>query len=174
MKQKTLDWLRLNNRLRTAILIVGALLFVNLLVCLIFLMPGAEKLKERERRYVELRKRYSEAVMFKKQKEALAGLKASIPTQKDIPLLVKYLVQTAKRLRLSVASVNYDISRPGREGITVLSFSFPAEGTYPSIKQFIYEIETADRLLAIEGMDLGKDQGRVKLQMKLMSYVKGE
>ena len=112
-------------------------------------------------------------MLFKKQKETLTGLRAGIPLQKDMPLLVKDLVQTAKRLRLKVGAINYDIAKRGQEGLTLLAFSFPAAGSYPDIKRFISELETSGRLLAIEGLDLGKDQGRVKLQMKLMTYVKG-
>lgn len=174
MGQKALEWLKHNKQLRTAALIFCGLLCANLLAYSLFLMPEAGRLKELDGRYTELRKRHAEAVLFKKQKEALAGLKAGIPTQKDMPLLVKELGQTAKRLHLSVAAINYDIPRQSQEGLTMLSFSFPAEGSYPDIKRFIYEIETSGRLLAIEGLDLGRDQGsRVKLQMKLMTYIKG-
>lgn len=173
MMQKAVDWLRHDKKSRTAALIFLGLLCANVLAYFLFLMPEAGRLKEREARCAELRKRVAEAVLFKKQKEALAGLKAGIPAQKDMPLLVKELVQTARRLHLSVAAVNYDISRREREGLTMLSFSFPVEGSYPDLKRFIYEIETSGRLLVIEGLDLGSDKGRVKLQMKLMTYIKG-
>lgn len=173
MKIEVPDWLKASKKLRAAALVFTGLLIANLLVYFSILLPANGRLKEKEARYAELRKRYAEAVLFKKQKAAFAGIKAGIPAQKDMPLVVKELVQSAKRLRLSVGGISYDFPRRSREGLTMLSFSFPAEGGYPGIKRFIYEVETTDRLLAIEGVELGNNQGRVRLQLRLMTYIKG-
>lgn len=157
---------------------IAALSFVGIL-CLCILLyafvnaPASLRLKRLEERYTEIRKRHAEAIVFQRQKESFAGLKDGIPAQKDMPLLVKDLMQTARRLNLSVSSVNYDIPKRDGSGLTMLSFTFPAEGAYPGVKRFIYEVETSDRLIGIQDLDLDADRGRVKLQMKIVAYIKG-
>ena len=161
-----------NKKMRTAALICAGLLAADLLLYFILIAPSSARLSELEGKYSELRKRHTEAALFQKQKKAFAGFRAGIPTQKDMPLLVKELAQTARNLNLSVAAINYDIPKRGDGGITMLSFSFPAEGAYPNIKRFIYEIEITDRLVGIQDLKLDSDKGRVKLQMKLVTYIK--
>jgi Tfp pilus assembly protein PilO len=89
-----------------------------------------------------------------------------------MPLLVKEFVQAARRLNLTVAAVTYDIPKGGGEAIAMLSFSFPVEGRYPDVKRFIYEVEISDRLVGIQDVEMDADKGRVKLQMKLVTYIK--
>jgi len=117
--------------------------------------------------------RHAEAVLFKEQKPLFAGLLAGIPAQKDMPLLVKELEQMAKRLNLAVAAINYDIPQRESGELAMLSFSFPVEGRYPDIKRFIYEVETSGRIIGIQNVTMDSNQGRVKLQMKLLTYVRG-
>lgn len=90
-----------------------------------------------------------------------------------MPLLVKELVQMARSLNLVVATINYDIPRRESGALAMISFSFPVEGRYPDIKRFIYRVETSDRLIGIQDVKLDSEQGQVKLQMKLMTYVRG-
>jgi len=168
-------WLWENKKLRKTALACAGLGSAALLVYFLALAPSVSHLRDIEGRYAELRKKHTEALLFQKQKNLFAGFLAGIPTQKDMPLLVKDLVQTARRLKLSVAGINYDIPRRGNNEITMLSFPFPAEGSYPDIKRFIYEIETSDRLVGIQGLKFeAAEHGRVKLQMKLVTYIKGE
>lgn len=167
-------WLRENRKLRSALALCAGLVCANLLLYGIAIVPAAGRLAALESNYADLKKKHAEAVLFQKQKEAFAAFRAGIPSQKDMPLLVKELVQIARRLNIKVAAVNYDIPKRGAEGLTMLSFSFPAEGAYPAVKRFIYEVETSDRLVGIQEVKLDSEHGRVKLQMKLVTYIKGQ
>ena len=168
------EWLRRQNKqLRLAVLVFSALLAADLLLYVFAIVPSAARLSSTELRYRDLRKRHAEAVLFEKQKPTFAGIMAGIPAQKDMPLLVKDLVQTAKQLKLGVASVKYDIPKRAGEELALLTFSFPAVGRYPDIKRFIYNVETSDRLVGIKGLTMDADRGTVKLEMKLVTYVKG-
>lgn len=174
-KIQALPWLKgINRDLRAAALVCGVLVCVNLLLYGALIAPSAARLKTGETRYAELRRRNAEAVLFKKQRPLFAGMKSGIPAQKDMPLLVKEFVQTARRLHLSVASIQYDMPKGTSGELAMLALSFPAEGRYPDIKRFIYEVETSDRLVGIQDLKLDADQGRVKLAMKLVTYVKGQ
>jgi Tfp pilus assembly protein PilO len=167
-------WLRENKRIRTSVLVCAGLICADLLLYALLLAPAEGRLRSGEEKYAELRKRHTEAVLFEKHKKDFAGIRAGIPTQKDMPILVKDLVQTARRLKLSVSSITYDIPKRSGQELAILSFSFPAGGRYSDIKRFIYEIETSGRLVGIRDLKLQKDRGRVALQMSLVTYVKGQ
>jgi Tfp pilus assembly protein PilO len=161
-------------RLRTAALLASGLIVLNLLVYGVLVAPAARRLAIDRQQYGDLKKEHAEAVLFQKQKRLFAGLTTGIPAQKDVPLLIKDLVQAARRLNLSVEAINSDIPTPGSGGLTMLTFTFPASGAYADIKRFIYEVETSDRIVGIQDLKLGSDKGRVKLQMKLVTYIRGE
>ncbi len=158
--------------LRMLALSCAALISVNVLFSLFVTAPSASSLRELESRHAELRKRNAEAMQFQKQKQDLAGIKTGIQTQKDMPLLVKDLAQTARSLNLRVGPISYDIPKPGSGGLAMLTFSLPAEGRYPDIKRFLYEIETSPRLVGLQEVKLDGEKGGVKLQVKLVTYIK--
>ncbi len=173
-KIKAPAWLSENKKLRTTVLLCVGLSCANLMLYGVAVAPSAGRLRDLEARYAELRKRHAEAVLFQKQKQMLTGIGAGIPAQKDMPLLIKDLVQIARKLNLKVAAVNYDMPKRGNEGFTMLVFPFSAEGNYPEVKRFIYEVESSDRLVGIQNVKLDSEKGRVKFQMKLVTYIKAK
>jgi Tfp pilus assembly protein PilO len=173
-KIKIVSWLRENGRqLGTVAIVFAVLVCINLAIYFIIIAPVAVRLKTAAATSAGLRMRHAEAMLFNEQKPLFTDLLAGIPAQKDMPLLVKELEQMAKRLNLTVAAVNYDIPRRESGELAMLSFSFPVEGRYHDIKRFIYEVETSGRVIGIQDAKLGSDKGRVKLEMKLMTYVRG-
>ena len=156
------------------VLLGSGLVVLNLLVYGVVVAPAAKRFAGDQQQYRDLKKEHAEAVLFQKQKQLFAGLTSGIPAQKDVPLLIKDLVQTARRLKLSVDAINSDIPTPGSGGLTMLTFTVPASGAYADIKRFIYEVETSDRLVGIQDVKLTSEKGRVKLQMKLVTYIRGE
>ncbi len=167
------QWLRENSRKLMPVMLVCVGLFcADLLIYGALIAPASVRLQAMETQSAELRRRHAEAVLFREQRQLFAGIMAGIPAQKDMPILVKDLVQTAKRMNLSVSGVKYDMpSRAGAE-LAMLSFSFPAKGRYSDIKRFIYNVETSDRLVGIQELKLGEDRGAVSADMKLITYVK--
>jgi Tfp pilus assembly protein PilO len=161
-------------RLIVVTLLGFGLIAINLLVYGVVVAPAARRFVADQQQYRDLKKEHAEAVLFQKQKQHFAGLTAGIPAQKDVPLLIKDLVQAARRLHLSVEAINSDIPTPGSGGLTMLTFTFPASGAYADIKRFIYEVETSDRIVGIQDVKLASEKGRVKMQMKLVTYIRGE
>lgn len=161
-----------NSRLHTSLLVFAGCLAVNLLVYGLLVVPARAKLSEGDARYAEYRRRHATAVLFEKQRSSVAGIMAGVPAQKDMPLLIRDLVQTARRLNLSVASVKYDIPKKSGGELAQLAFSFPAEGRYPDIKRFIYEVETSDRLVGIQNIKLSTEKDKIKMDMKLVTYLR--
>lgn len=167
-------WLKRNRSLQAVVLVCAVLLLADLALVLASVRPLASALRDQEARNADLRKRHAAALLFQRQKKAFGGITAGLPTQRDMPLLVKELVQTARTHRLRVESVNYDIPRSGGEGVTMLSFSFPVKGGYADLKRFIHEVETSRHLVGIEALELKAERGAVALDLKLMTYVRGQ
>src|SRR5512146_1006360 len=113
-----------DRKLMTAALVCAGLFCVNLLLYGLQVAPSAARLKAGDARLVELRRRHAEAVLFKKQKALFAGIKAGMLTQRDMPILVKELVQAARRQHLSVDSIKYDLPSTAGGGFTLITFSF--------------------------------------------------
>ncbi len=168
------DWLSGNKKLRNAVLLCAGLLCADLILYAALVIPSTGWLRSLETKYRELKRSRAEAVQFEKQKRDLAGMVAGIPSQKDMPLLIKDLVQAARHLGLSVSSITYDIPKRSGEDLAMLSFSFPVEGKYADIKRFIYEIETSGSLVGIQELKLDDAKGRISLNMKLVTYIKGK
>jgi Tfp pilus assembly protein PilO len=175
-KIKPPAWLSVSDKkLRTAALVFAGLVLAHLLVYFVLIVPSSARLSAGERKYAELRKRHTEAVLFKKEKTLFTGIMAGVPAQKDMPILVKELVQTTRRLNLKVEKINYDIPKSVSGELAMLSFSFPIEGWYADVKRFIYDVETSDRFVGIQELKLeSAEKGRVKMNMKLVTYVKGQ
>lgn len=171
-KKTVPQWLRESRKVRTAALVFAGFVFLNLLLYVLLIAPSAARLSTRQVKFGELRKRHTEAVFFQRQKQAFAGIRDGIPAQKDMPLLVKELVQTARKLNLSVGAINYDIPRRGSGELAMLAFTFPAEGRYADVKRYIFEVETSEHLVGIQDVQFDSDRGRVKLTMKLMTYIR--
>jgi len=165
-------WLAENRKLRALVLFAAALCAANLLCYALVLAPATARLGRSEMKYAELRKRQAVAFLFRQQQQDFAGIKAGIPTQKDMPLLVKELAQAARQLNLKVGPINYDIPRADTSELAMLTFSFSAEGRYPEVKRFIHELEASSRFIGIKELKLDADKGAVKLQVKLVTYIK--
>lgn len=172
--RKLAQWSRENKALRNAALLAAALLIADLVLYALLVAPSLVWLHDWEEKYTTLRKRKTEAVLFQEQKRELPGLRAGIMTQKDMPLLVKDLVSSARNQNLAVASVKYDMPKGSGEELAALTFEFPAEGRYADLKRFVYEVESSGRLVGIQGLKLEEEKGRIKSQMKLITYVKGQ
>lgn len=169
------EWLSAGDKkIRTAAVVFAGLLLADLLLFFVFAAPLSARLSAGEMRYSELRKRHTEAVLFNKQKALFTGIMAGVPAQKDMPILMKELLQTAHRLNLKVEKVNYDIPKSTSGELAMLTFSFPVEGHYANIKRFVYDVETSDRLVGIQELKMESEKGNVKLNMKLMTYVRGQ
>ncbi len=161
-----------NGALLTAALVCAGLLCADVLAYAALVAPASARLAAAEAKASELRRQHAEAVLFKKQSALFAGFKAGMLAGKDMPIMVKELVQTARRLGLSVGSIKYDMPGGGAGAFAPLTFSFPAEGRYADVKKFVYEVETADRLVGIQDLKLDSEKGRVKLDMKLITYIR--
>lgn len=161
-------------RLRKAAVFLLSVLVLNALIYGFAVAPAAGRLAAEQARVTDLKRRYADALLFQKQKRALAGLNEGILTQKDVPLLLKDLVHMARKRNLRVDTINSDIPTPSAGGLTLLTFTVPLAGSYANCKRYIHDLETTDRLVGIQGLRFSSDKQVVKLDLKLITYIRGE
>jgi Tfp pilus assembly protein PilO len=161
-------------RLRPAVAILLVAAAVNALVFGIAVAPAVRRMHAEQEKLAELRRRFADALLFQKQKQALAGLNEGILTQKDVPLLLKDLVQMARRRGLSSGTINSDMPTPSSGGLTLLAFTVPLSGNYANGKRYIHDLETSDLLVGIQDARFSKEKQTVKLDLKLITYIRGE
>lgn len=163
-----------DRRLRLPVLTAAVLLLATALVSLGVVRPLSARLEDQREKNARMRSDISTAILFEQQRKGSGSIVAIIPTQKDMPLLVKELVQQARKGGLSVGSVDYEIPRSGGGGLSKLAFRFPVAGRYPDLKRFIFELETSGRMIGIEELELRSGRSLVELDLKLVTYVRAQ
>lgn len=159
-------------KIAVAVAVFAAALALDLLIALFIHRPAGVRLDHARNELGGLKRRHAEALLFQKQKKAAAGISAGILLQKDVPILIKEVVQTARRRSLKVGVISSDLPAPGKEGMVLLTFLVPAHGSYPDIKRFIYDIETFDRPVGIQAIELKAEKQGIAMDMKLVTYVR--
>ena len=80
-----------SKRLRAATLVFAAFLVLDLVVYGVFIAPSAAVLATGEAKYNELRRRHAEAILFRNQKSAFAGIMSGIPAKLFFPVMTLFM-----------------------------------------------------------------------------------
>ena len=164
----------LRKKLALPVVLCAAVAVLDLLLFILLVTPAAARLETATVATTDLKRRNAEAVLFQRQKTTFSGMAAGIPSQKDVPIVIRDIVQTARKLNLAVGAVNSDIPSTGNQGMAQLTFLVPVAGSYSDIKRFIYSMESTDRLIGIRDLSLKADKGRVSMSINLVTYIKGD
>jgi len=93
-------------RLRTVALLGSGLIVLNLLVYGMVVAPAARRLAGDRSSMTGSRRSTPRLSCSRNRNSSLPVSRRAIPAQKDVPLLIKDLVQAARRLNLSVEAIN--------------------------------------------------------------------
>ncbi|MBI3754787.1 MAG: type 4a pilus biogenesis protein PilO, partial [Deltaproteobacteria bacterium] len=98
-----------------------------------------------DRLFKEIEARRAEAIAFKSP-SSFAEIKADIekfkrmlPRKTEMPKIIREIDGLAKSASLSIHDISYESGKGEKDGIYPVSFSFPLEGKYSLIKNFIYK-----------------------------------
>jgi hypothetical protein len=90
---------------------------------------------------------------FDKDKKALLE-NNMLPRESAYSKVVETLNAIAQRTGVRKTQVNYNLDPTPRAGLNTVSITFPLEGSYSSIVNFIREIEESETLFVIAAIDL--------------------
>ncbi len=148
--------------------LVLLLLALNLFFSLVYLGPSYQGLADEEQSLQGSRSRISQLLQYRKAEAGLEEVQTSFIKQQELAQLVKLFPDLAKRYKLSLPEVNYQIERGGREHFKRISLSFNLVGRYDNIRRFIHETERLNLFLYIEDLSIaGSSRNPQNLTMEI-------
>lgn len=96
-----------------------------------------------------------------------------LPLRDEMTKIIRELNSLAKESSLVLYDVSYESKKNAKGDIFPISFSFPLEGKYSNIKDFIYKLEISKRLITIDDLSLEKASGKedIRLKIKVTAYL---
>lgn len=82
----------------------------------------------------------------------------ALPTQEEFTPLALALSELAKRERVRIPGMGYDIKKPEGSRPVKATITFRASGDYAAIYRFLNRLETAESYLVIERLDVASEQ----------------
>jgi len=82
------------------------------------------------------------------------------------------LGKVASASGVQIATVKYDVKDGPVEGLRALNIEVALSGSYLSEVKFINALERDKIFFVIDGVTLGEQQGNVRLQLKLETYLR--
>lgn len=104
---------------------------------------------------------------LQKRKEFLEEIKEILPTDKEVPKLLKNISLKAKEAQLEI--INFTpIGEEPKDYYTVIPFEMQVKGYFPNIIKFLNSVETMSRLVALEGIEFAPQEKEEKLLAKCL------
>ncbi len=135
-----------------AILFCGAWLAVHLLV----LQPLQQRQAQLDTDWAVARQHLAQRLEAKQTIKDLAQLLALLPSSRDFSQLPLAMSEEAKRNNVTLAGLSYTIEKSDQMPAVKVTFKGPVTGRYEDLRRFIYHLESSDRLLFIEDLDVGQ------------------
>ena len=117
---------------------------------------------------------------FSKIKGDIVKFKNMLPQKAVMTKIIRELDTLAKDSSLSIHDISYESKKlipasfkqgAEQDNIFPLSFSFPIEGKYSNIKNFIYQLESSGRLITIDDLNLEKASGKEDIRLKIRATI---
>lgn len=108
---------------------------------------------------------------------ALDNFKNALPGSEEITPIITDIHQVAKDNRLKILDTSFNTGIKKVSIINRHSMSFPIEGSYKSIKKFIYDIESLKHHLVIDKISLrssSKLKSIISINVEISVYLKAD
>ena len=119
---------------------------------------------------------------FEEIKADISKFKHMLPRKTEMTKIIRELDNLAKGSSLVIHDISYESNKmrganpeEWADSISPISFSFPIEGKYSNVKNFIYKLESSKRLITIDNLSLEKASGKedIRLKIRMSIYLKG-
>lgn len=172
-------------------LLVLVLVFANICVYLaqtqwldVRLSDTRETVLERQQALRTLQQQKNAGSMpvseLKQAENDLAQFEKMVPSETKLSEFIGELFGFARSAKLEIKQISY--SPEWDDGLDLLRYDlrFSVSGQYRQLKQFIHLLETAERILVIDGIGLSGGEAKkdkdseVSLQISLKTYFRGD
>jgi len=135
-----------------AILFCSAWLAVHLWI----LQPLQQQQVQLDTEWIATRQHLAQRIEAKQTLKDLAQLLALLPSSRDFSQLPLAMSEEAKRNNVTLAGLSYTLDKSDQMPAVKVTFKGPVTGRYEDLRRFIYHLESSDRLLFIEDLDVAQ------------------
>lgn len=123
--------------------------------------PAREHLQQIQAAYEAARQIQSRQLAARRTQEALAAVWRIVPARKEFSSVVLAVVDLAQRDGVAIPGMTYSLKTAGDGLALKATMAFQVSGGYASIRRFLHRLETADRYLVVESVDVSRSQNRM-------------
>lgn len=149
--------------------------------------PAEERVLAAQSAYDAARDAHSRQLAARQTQEALAKVWRTLPDRKEFPSVILAIVDLAQQNRIAIPGMNYSL-KAGADGLPLkASITFQVSGEYAAIRRFIHRMETDERYLTVESLDVTRSDKRsgpdgdkdhaaeaVRFNMRVTTYLRPE
>jgi len=157
-------------RLLPSVLVAGLFCGAWLAVHLLILQPLQHKQAQLDIDWTAVRQQLARRIDAKQTIKDLAQLLALLPSSRDFSQLPLAMTEEAKRNHVTLAGLSYTVDKGSQTPAVKVTFRGPVTGRYEDLRQFIYHLESSDRLLFIEDLDVGQTNTSDPKQKQMMTF----
>lgn len=128
----------------------------------------------------DLQQTHAQQVLARTAQRQLETERQVLPTRDEFTSLALALSELAKREQVKIPGMAYDIQKQEGAQAVKATITFRATGDYAAIYRFVHRVETAERYLVIESLDVAREQKRatavtgVVVNIKVATYLRHE
>jgi Tfp pilus assembly protein PilO len=123
---------------------------------LLVLQPLEQRQAQLDTEWTTARQHLARRIEAKQTIKDLAQLLALLPSSRDFSQLPLAMSEEAKRNNVTLAGLSYTLEKSDQMPAVKVTFKGPVTGRYEDLRRFIYHLESSDRLLFIEDLDVGQ------------------
>lgn len=149
--------------------------------------PAQERVVTAQAAYGAARDAHSRQLAARQTQEGLAKVWRTLPDRKEFPSVILAIVDLAQQNRIAIPGMNYSL-KTGADGLPLkASITFQVSGEYDAIRRFIHRMETSERYLTVESLDVHRSVLRsdpdhdknhaaeaVRFNMRVTTYLRPE
>lgn len=128
----------------------------------------------------DLQQTHAQQVRARTAQRQLETERLALPTQEEFTSLALALSELAKREQVKIPGMGYDIQKKEGTQPVKATMTFRATGDYAAIYRLVHRLETAERYLVIERLDVAREHQRetaatgVVVNIKVATYLRSE
>lgn len=176
LKERIKSWEETSSKREKILLIIGTIFVPLFLFYKFYYLPAKEKIKilHEDIKKLELEiakletfvKREKELeAQLKNRKIFLEEIKAILPTEKEVPQLLKDVNAMAKKNGLEILKFT-----PGNEEkkdyYNIIFFDMQVKGTFPELIKFLNDVEKLPRLVTLNSIEFSPEAKEEKIMVK--------
>ncbi|MBL8075572.1 MAG: type 4a pilus biogenesis protein PilO [Nitrospira sp.] len=151
------------------------------------LKPAEARLDAIERAYhsakqvqTALQQTRAQQVQVRAAQRQLETERAALPTRAEFSSLALAVSELAKREQVTIPGMSYDMQKKDGPQLVKATMAFRATGDYAAIYRFVHRLETAERYLVIESLDVAGEHmretaaTRVVVNITVTTYLRHE